>query len=279
MEMIRWAAETYPGLTRTELAGTICELIGWLTPSGNAKKVQCLALLKELESEGALVLPPLREAADEARKARFIYIEPPGCDVMYCGEMRLEIVRSGSAEALRWRSYMEQYHMLGSRQEFGARIRYFIKDGDVELGCMMFSASAWALEARDRWIGWDEKSRKERLHLVVNNSRFLIFPWVRIKNLASRALAQAARQIRTDWMREYGYSPVLLETFVDTAHFQGTCYKAANWICLGETKGRGRMDRYSKKALTKKAIHVRPLRRDFKAILCGEKPVPGGEDR
>jgi hypothetical protein len=278
MRMIRWATEKYPGLARTELAGTICELIGWLTPSGNAKKAQCLALLKELESEGELSPPPASGTVGGARKAKFIQIEPPPEEVTDIGEVRLEIVRGNGLEALRWRSCIEQYHMLGSRQEFGSRLRYFIKDGDRELGCMMFSASAWALEARDAWIGWDAPARKERLHLIVSNSRFLILPWVRTPNLASRSLALAARRIGADWMEEFGYSPVLLETFVDTEHFRGTCYKAANWTYLGETKGRGRMDRHTRKALPAKAIYVYPLRRDFRAILCGTKPAPEGAE-
>jgi hypothetical protein len=275
MAVIRWAVEAYPGLARTELAGTICELIGWLTPSGNAKKAQCLALLKELENEGVLSPPPANLKVGGARRARIIPIDPPAEEVTGIGEVRLEIVRGSGTEALRWRSCMEHYHLLGNRQEFGSRIRYFIMDGERELGCMMFSASAWALESRDTWIGWDEAARKERLHLVVNNSRFLIMPWVRVPNLASRALALAARRIVTDWKTEFGYGPVLLETFVDTSQFKGTCYKAANWIWLGETKGRGRMDRHTRKSLPKKAIYVHPLRRDFKAILCGAKSVNG----
>jgi hypothetical protein len=114
--------------------------------------------------------------------------------------------------------------------------------------------------------------RKARLNLIVNNSRYLIFPWVHIKNLASKALSLAAKQIREDWLQEYCYAPVLLETFVDLAHFKGTCYKAANWRYLGETKGRGRMDRNKEYALSKKAIFMYPLQDDFKAVLKGEKP-------
>jgi hypothetical protein len=105
--------------------------------------------------------------------------------------------------------------MLGDKLVFGSRLQYFVKSGDTELGCIQFSASAWALEERDKWIGWDVEDRKKRLHLIVNNSRFLIFPWVHIRNLASRALSFAAKQIQQDWLMEYCYAPVLLETFVD----------------------------------------------------------------
>ncbi|MBC7961266.1 MAG: DUF4338 domain-containing protein [Vallitaleaceae bacterium] len=112
--------------------------------------------------------------------------------------------------------------MLGEKAVYGSRLQYFIKSGDIEVGCMQFSASSWALEAREKWIGWTVDDKKVRLNLIVNNSRYLIFPWVHIKNLASKALSLAAEQLQGDWLREYCYAPVLLETFVDLAHFKGT---------------------------------------------------------
>jgi len=144
------------------------------------------------------------------------------------------------------------------------------------LGCMLFSAAAWALAERDAWIGWSKQERSQRLHLIVNNTRFLIFPWVKVKNLASKALSLAAKQIRVDFKERYGYEPVLLETFVYTQHYKGTCYKAANWISLGLTAGRGRMDRYAQYLSTPKQIFVYPLVSGFRAHLCGER-TPGGE--
>jgi len=120
----------------------------------------------------------------------------------------------------------------------------------------LFAASAWALADRDHWIGWNEADRSQRLHLIVNNTRFLIFPWVKVKNLASKALSLAVRQVPIDWQERYGFTPVLLETFVDIAQYQGTCYKAANWMLLGETSGRGRMDRYTQYLSSTKHIYV-----------------------
>jgi hypothetical protein len=136
---------------------------------------------------------------------------------------------------------------------------------------MQFSASAWSLEERDKWIGWTREDKKVRLHLIINNSRFLIFPWVHIKNLASKALSLAAKQIQEDFLRKYCYAPVLLETFVDTEKYQGISYKAANWIYLGKTKGSGRSGR-KKDILSRKSIFVYPLQDDFKECLKGEKP-------
>ena len=134
----------------------------------------------------------------------------------------------------------------------------------------MFSASPWALSERDKWIGWSKEDRSERLSLIVNNTRFLIFPWVKVKNLASKALSLGAKQVIVAWQERYGFKPVLLETFVDTELYQGTCYKAANWI---ETAGRGRMDRFSEFLSSPKRIYVYPLQSDFQEVLLGK----GGE--
>ncbi len=182
----------------------------------------------------------------------------------------LEIVSRGEP-LIRWRSYINQYHMIGDKSVWGSRLQYFVKSGELELGCLQFSASAWALEERDKWIGWTIEDKKTRLHLILNNSRFLIFPWVHIRNLASKALSLAAKRIQEDWLNEYCYAPVMLETFVDTQHFVGTCYKASNWIYLGETKGSGR-NSLKKNQLSKKYIYVYPLQDDFKECLKGLSP-------
>jgi hypothetical protein len=130
------------------------------------------------------------------------------------------------------------------------------------------AAAAWQVQARDRFIGWTAPQRQARLHLIVNNTRFLILPWVRCRNLASRVLALCARRLAEDWQHRYGYRPVLLETFVESPRFQGTCYKAANWICVGETQGRGKRDRHHRRALPRKLVWLYPLVADPRAILC-----------
>jgi len=185
-----------------------------------------------------------------------------------------------------WNEYVARYHPLGYKRPFGAHQRYFIvsRAGGQKrlLGCPLSAASAWALAARDAWIGWSPQDRSLRLHGIVNNTRFLIFPWVQIENLASKALAMAAKRLRADWQKRYGYVPVLLETFVDMAHYAGTCYLAANWLDLGETVGRGRMDRYREYPSTPKRILAYPLVRDFRVYLCGQRPYlqgPISEDR
>lgn len=276
MEHIKWARETYPNLSRTELAGTICHIIDWLTPSGRAKVQQCSSLLEELEKEGFLDLPPKQVQSTRGKKQsekpeESIEVDqtPVECDIRELAPITLEIAYSGDS-LKRWRHYVNQHHLLQDKQVFGSRLQYFIKSGEIELGCMQISAAAWALEVRDCWIGW-EKEHKENLHLLVNQNRFLIFPWVKVKNLASKALSLLTRQVQKDWIREYGYAPVLLETFVDLSKFDGACYQAANWKYLGQTKGTGRTEKKGVR-LSRKAIYVYPLHRQFRSYLKGELP-------
>ncbi|MBI4585029.1 MAG: DUF4338 domain-containing protein [Planctomycetes bacterium] len=147
-------------------------------------------------------------------------------------------------------------------------MRYLIEAGTGLLGVLGFGASAWKVVPRDRWIGWTDRQRQERLHLIVNNARFLILPWVRCRNLASWALSQCARRLPFDWEGRYAYRPVLIETFVERQRFHGTCYKAANWRYLGETQGRGKLDRYWRHELPLKQILVYPLQADWREVLC-----------
>jgi hypothetical protein len=272
VEMARWAAREYPGLSRTELAATVCELIGWATPGGRAKVPQCLSWLARLDEGGVVSLPPLQKKKAPAMKNA---PPPAGAEpaINACGSIELAIARPGP-DMRRWRGCLDAYHPLGAKTQFGSRLHYFARSDGREIGCLQFSAAAWALAPRDAWIGWAEAGRRERLHLVANNSRCLILPHVRARNLASRILALAARRLPRDWAEEFGYAPVLLETFVDASLYQGTIYKAANWQLLGLTKGRGRMDRRHAAGLSPKAIYVRPLRRDFADILNGRKILP-----
>ena len=209
---------------------------------------------------------PHQETAGPTQKQEEVMDE-----VRHCGKIELKIPES-SADKNRWRTCMQRYHMLGHSEGYGARLKYFIQTEGKDIGCLQFTASAWALSARDKWIGWTEKDKKARLHLVINNSRFLVLPWVHVNNLGSRVLSLAAQQIQKDWLRVYYYVPVMLESFVDTAYYQGTSYKAANWVYLGHTQGRGRNDRYEERLLTKKAIYVYPLEKKFREILKGELP-------
>jgi len=177
----------------------------------------------------------------------------------------LEIVADQKSSYL-WNEYIDRYHYLGYYPLPGAQLRYFACAKGRIFALLGFSAAAWKTAPRDRFIGWTPEQRKSKLHLVVDNSRFLILPWIHSHNLASRLLAMATRRLVDDWHARYGYRPVLVETFVEI-RFRGTCYKAANWICLGETQGRGKLDKTHKARLPKKSIWVYPLIKNFRRQL------------
>jgi hypothetical protein len=263
----------YPKLSQDEMAATVCELIGWVTPNGTVKRAQCLGLLRRLESEGLVTLPQKHKYQKKQIQTQGVPVieGEDTSEITECGEISLEIARPGR-DLQRWRSYVSKYHMLGDPKVHGSQLRYTILGGGRVLGCMLFSASSWGLAPREEWIGWTTEEKRANLQLIINNSRFLILPYVRVKNLASRALSSAAKQIQNDWLNIYWYAPVLIETFVDLSFFRGTVYKASNWVYLGETQGRGRNDRKFEYAQTRKAIYVYPLQRDFRAVLKGEKP-------
>ena len=275
---IKEIVRLFPNLSRTELVNTICENLAWVTPTGQHKVSSCQQLLQKLEAQGMLELPSKRKHQSPKERINLGTRTEAGLplegDMANFEPIALEPVRNRARMRL-WNEYVHRYHSLGYKRPFGAHQRYFITSEAVQnpLGCLLFAAAAWALKPRDEWIGWDEEDKSLRLNLIVNNSRLLIFPWVRVVNLASRVLSLTAKRISDDWQERYGYRPVLLETFVDQTQYRGTCYRAANWHYLGRTKGRGRMDRYNQSNLTPKDIYVYPLCRDFRKKLCGGKQL------
>jgi len=269
IELIRWILDTYKSLSRKEMVYTISEALEWTRPEDGAPKAwQCRLCLESLEKDGLITLPVAR--AISKTTVSFQRITPPLKDITESGSIELKIPK-GVDENKRWRSYIEQYHTLGYKRENGVSLRYLLLSGEVEVGCMQFSSAAWALEDRDRWIGWSKEVKATNLRLIANNTRYLLLPWVRCPNLASKALGKAARQLQRDWLRTYGYAPALIETFVDSSLYKGTCYKAANWIQVGETKGRGRYDIHHDQKLTTKLIFVYPLQKDYREVLLGTK--------
>jgi hypothetical protein len=184
--------------------------------------------------------------------------------------LELRIVESRSESQL-WTELIERYHYLAHRVPVGANLRYLVRSkrsGEQVLACLLWSSPAWKMAPRDQWIGWNHAQKAQNLQLVVNNGRFLILPWVRVRGLASKILGQCARQLPDDWEARYGYRPLLLETLVDACRFRGTCYRAANWIYIGQTQGRGRMDREHRTyGLAPKDIYVYPLCRDAQRQL------------
>jgi len=262
------------GLTRTELANTVCELFSWKRPTEKLKTVECRQFLEYLESKEIISLPKCRKGRPKGLKTKVLRTEKGEKQSPITGKASqfFPIILSRVTTKPRrdlWYEFIDRYHYLGYQLPFGAQLRYFIESGDrTILGCLQFSSPAWRMAPRDKWITWDDEQRKRNLQKIVNNSRFLLLPWVKIKNLASSALSLACRQIQEDWQHCYGYRPVLMETLVKTSRFKGTCYKAANWVHVGTTTGRGRMDRYSKrKGLETKEIYLYPLARRFREEL------------
>ena len=268
---------TFPGLSRAELANTLCEIFSWERPTGKLKNIECRQFLEKLCDHGVITLPPCRKQyanRGEAKPLKSKKTDEPQRTKAALKELTpLLLIKVENEEQRQlWYEYVDRYHYLGYRLPFGAQLRYFIKSGatDELLGCFQFSSPAWRMAPRDHWIGWNDDQRKGNLQKIINNSRFLIFPWVQVKNLASSALSLAARIVPDDWQRSYGKRPVLMETLVDQKRFQGTCYKAANWVHVGQTTGRGRMDRAKKRqGAAIKEIYIYPLTVQFRKELAG----------
>lgn len=240
---------TCGGISRKELAYTVCELLDWKRNNGKLKERECRDFLEQLEHEGMLKLPAKKPTGSHAPRKHvstdgpgWPYSELTGSVEMYA-PLSVERVEGDQQRQL-FRELVSRYHYLGYAMPFGARLQYLIyaRIPREVVGCVQFSSPAWRLKVRDRWIGWDDTTRGRHLQHVVNNSRFLVL--ARIKNLASNMLSAVLSQLCADWEKHYGIEPWLVETMVDRKRYYGGCYRAANWIALGETSGRGRMDRY-----------------------------------
>ena len=183
------------------------------------------------------------------------------------GEISLHVVHTRKDSSL-WNELIQRYHYLGYTPLPGAQLRYLIFSHSKLLGALGFGAAVWLVAPRDRFIQWNTAQREANLHLVINNARFLILPWITVKNLASKILAVASKRLPSDWKHHYGYQPVLLETFVQCKRFRGTCYRAANWIHVGQTKGRGKLEKTHKQVTPIKDIFLYPLDKRFRKVLC-----------
>jgi hypothetical protein len=250
----------------------VCDILGWLRPDGRRKEMSCRVAMLRMERDGLITLPPPVKGNGNGRhQPRFTSGSEPQEPICLpagrLGVLAFRIVDQRRGSSL-WNELIERYHYLGYKPLPGAQLRYFVLSGSRLLAALGFGASAWKVAPRDRFIGWNSAARTANLHLVVNNSRFLILPWVTSRNLASRILSAVAKRLPGDWQQRYGYEPVLLETFVHQERFRGTCYRAANWVHVGETQGRGKLDRLHRNCLPVKAVFLYPLRRDFRRRLC-----------
>ena len=277
IDHIRIILQRFPGLSRKEVAHTLCETLNWLTPAGRPKIGACFKLLHRLEQEAVIRLPAKCEQYSHPGPRQQPQPTPPtdrpsplAMSLAELGPVALIPLTDKKQQAL-CHGYIQRYHPLGYKKPFGYRQSYFIEAGAHRLGCIVLSGPAKALTARDRWIGWDDRQRLKNLPWVLNNSRFLLFPWVHVANLASFVLGQLARRVVDDWEECWGYRPVLLETFVDPAHFHGGCYRAAGWALLGRTTGEGLVRPGEQYKTTPKLIFAKPLQKNFRRLLCSQQ--------
>jgi hypothetical protein len=282
---VRQVVAEFPGLSRMELGATVCEVLGWLRPSGSAKARECREWLEVLETAGLLVLPGKQHGRQIGAGIPVPVTSQGEAGLPLEGTVRevapilLERVTNQAQRRL-WRELVGRYHYLGHAVPFGAHLRYLVWASRPEravVGCLQVSSPAWRMAARDQWLGWNDATRVRNLQRIVNNSRFLLLPWVQVKNLASHVLAELTRRVGADWLEQYGVEPFLLETLVDAERFAGTCYRAAGWTMLGSTTGRGRMDReHRKENLVPKLLFVKPLVQDAPSRLREAMPPQGG---
>ena len=272
IQTIRELIEHNPKLLRSPLSRRLCELFAWFKPNGELKDMTCRVALLRMHDHGLITLP-----ASQIRTARRRPDFPatPASDpqswllqpVHEIGPLTLRLV-AGAAVSRLWNEYVQRYHYLGYTAMSGSQLRYNVYAGDKLVALLSFGASAWRLAGRDTFIGWQQAQRLKNLQLVVNNARFLILPWIQCKGLASKILSIACRQLPIDWQQRYGFKPVLLETFVETERHRGTSYKAANWINVGKTVGRGKKSRVHHQIIPVKDIWLYPLRQNFRTVLC-----------
>lgn len=269
---IRLLIAGQPDASRAHLSRSVCELLDWRRPDGRLKEMSCRVAMLRMQDDGLFELPPPRNGNNNGKpfRRRTVQAEPERSEVLVSAgelvDLHLQPV-ADRQESFLWNEFIDRYHYLGYQPLRGDQLRYFACAGGQTLALLGFGAAVWKTAPRDEFIGWSAEQRRHQLHLVTNNIRFLILPWVRSRNLASRLLSMATRRLADDWERRYGYRPVLVETFVESHRFHGTCYKAANWLYLGETKGRGRLEVEHKAILPKKSIFVLPLARDFRLQL------------
>ena len=276
---------------RIDVSRKVCEIINWRQANGQLKDAACREVLRKMEKHGLINLPPrhpssyFRDNRGLRPKEKWSGFFQVNTELIEgtIGEITLKIASSRTNRNL-WEYLIDKYHYLGYKRPVGASVKYLIylkgtaspySDSENStalscerlVGCIGFANAVLKLNLRDKWIGWTVEQKEKNLHLVINNVRFLILPWVRIKNLASKILSTASKQVQEDWELIYKYKPVLLETFVDIGKFIGTSYKASNWVCLGRTKGEGRCGMNYFVHNKPKDVYVYPLVKDYLRIL------------
>jgi hypothetical protein len=280
IEQVRALIEGNQEWHRRRISQQLARLWDWYNPAGQLKDMAARTLLLKLEGRGWITLPPRRRPPVN-RKARRspleadLFCEQAGAEVRLAlvelqplGIEEISLERQAGKQA-EFSRLLVHHHYLGHRGTVGENMQYLVSDARGNpLACVLFGAAAWQCKARDAAIGWDATARARGLSYVTNNTRFLILPWVSVPHLASHVLGRITRRLSSDWQQKYGHPIHLLETFVDTSRFAGTCYRAANWRMAGETTGRTRQNKTMIPQASPKAVWLYPLCKNFREVLC-----------
>ncbi|MBC8282362.1 MAG: DUF4338 domain-containing protein [Nitrospinae bacterium] len=260
------------GISRFKLSKLVCETFEWRSPNGKLKDMGCRVAMLQMERDHLLTLPPLQIRPNQFKtEVRRNCIPPKPSSILTekthpLDSLKIEIVTGQPSSAI-WNEYIDRYHYLGFKPLAGAQIRYFVKSQDEILALLGFDAASWKVSDRDKLIGWSPKEREAKLHLIVNNCRLLVLPWVHYKNLISYCFSKIYKRLPDDWEKVYNYRPVLLETFIEDQRFTGSAYKASNWQSIGKTKGRGKWDRNRSKSIPIKSVWIYPLAKKYRKYL------------
>lgn len=273
IEFLQELIRTHPQWHRTRLSQEIARQWNWHNARGQLKDMACRTMLLKLEKKGILQLPPRQtQSFNDRRKGKTLdHLEedttPLIASLKALNALTITLAKSVEEEK-KFNTLLQRYHYLGYQRTVGENLKYSVSDANGRtVTCLLFGSAAWSCASRDRWLGWNAEQRAQRLNWITNNTRFLIMPWVQVPHLASHILARIARRLSNDWENKYGHPIWLLETFVDLSRYQGTCYRAANWQCVGKTQGRSRNDRHHCLDVPVKAVYVYPLHHAFRQKL------------
>lgn len=279
LNVIHRLIEEFPRANRSQISRQVCETLKWFQPNGKPQDVACREILRRLESEGLIKLPRAQTVAPNSQRRReegsYEGAEFPFTPEQITGSLKdfppVKLVRvQGRAASGLWAEMMSRHHYLGYSWSVGRSIKYLFYLGEDLIGGMSWGSACWKLKSRDELIGWDAQTRARNLQGIAGNHRFLILPWVKVKNLASHLLSRSVKQLPVEWKEIYGIELRLLESFVDPARFQGTCYKAANWTYLGQRKGASKSGNAYHWHGQVKDVYVYPLVKDYRERLCGQ---------
>jgi len=269
---IRQLLREHPAASRRELSKKLCQAWNWVQPNGALRDMVCRGLMLKLHREGLIELPPVRQVPCNplAHRSQPTVVsvdgQPLQAKLKEIQPLEFRQVRRTPEEPL-FNSLLEQFHYLGYTQPVGENLKFLVYAGQRPVACFAWSSSAHYLGCRDRFLGWSDQARRQNIHLLAYNTRFLLLPWVEIPHLASHLLARMARMLSAEWERVYGHPIYFVETFIDRERFRGTCYRAANWIVLGRTTGRGKNAWSKRPNRPIKEVLGCPLRRDFRELL------------